>query len=206
MCFCFHLCSCPLSTCISHSKDVHSHFTQTFTVPGVDRNRGGTVSLMRVSLFLFCTPFVLPVHKHLPCLHPHTHIISLHGGHRPLPSKTETGRRSLFLTALVDWLHPQPCTVKKSRVYFLSACTIPTCLQKFFLLVWQSRCVSLCVNVYILLYMCERTKWVLFFCFACWCFFSACCFTCEWFAVRHVRHFFELRSHLFVFYTFYIPH
>lgn len=107
---------------------------------------------MIVSLFLFCTPFVLPVHKHLPCLHPHTHIISLHGGHRPLPSKTETGRRSLFLTALVDWLHPQPCTVKKKKKQSLfSQCLHhPNLLAKiFFIGLAEQVCFSLCECVYI---------------------------------------------------------
>lgn len=96
-----------------------------------------------------------------------SHIISLHGGHCPLPSETETGR-SLFLTALVDWLHPQPCTVKKKKkktefIFSVLAPSQPQPVSKnVFLLVWQTRCVSLCVNVYILLYMCGRTKWVLF--------------------------------------------
>lgn len=70
---------------------------------------------------------------------------------------------------------------KRNRVYFLSASIQQPVSKNVFLLVWQTRFVSLCVNVYILMYMCGRTKWALLF--VCWCFLSACYFTCDWSAV-----------------------
>lgn len=77
---------------------------------------------------------------------------------------------------------------KKKQSLFFSVYPYHNLLAKmFFLFFWQTRCVSLCVNVYILLYICERTKWALLFVclfvFACWCVLSACYFTCERFAV-----------------------
>lgn len=124
-----------------------------------------------MSLLLFCTSFVLPVYKHLPytllrqlCLHPHmchlsasrVIIISLQDWDGKKPFSQCTG-----------WLVIPSAFYRKNRVYFLSASQPQPVSKNVFLLVWQTKCVSLCVNVYILLYTYERTKWVYFFLCVC---------------------------------------
>lgn len=129
------------------------------------------------------------------------------GGHCPRPSNNETGKSLFFSQHWLDRWHLQPCTVKS----LFSQCLHHPCRnlgKNVFVLVWQTRYVTLCVNVYILLYMCVTGfVWMVkmgcyFFVCVCSCFFSACYFECERLAVRYMQHFFKIRLFAFSFLSF----
>lgn len=150
-----------------------------------DKTRSWTVSkkilTRRVSLFLFCTLFVCLFCRCTNITFVFSSafiltrvIISPHGGHRRLfPPRLRQEKAFFSLHWWTGYILSLVQLTKKNRVYFLSASRPVS--KNVFLLVWQTRCVSLCVNVYILLYMCGRTKRFL----RAGAFFSACYFTCS---------------------------
>lgn len=78
--------------------------------------------------------------------------LSVRGDRPVVPSKT-----SLFSDCTGGLLTPSTLSSKKQSLY--SQCLhpslpLPVSKQHAFVLVWQTRCVNLCVNVYISLYKC----------------------------------------------------
>lgn len=113
-----------------------------------------------------------------------TRVTSLHGGPQHLlPLRLRQGEAFFSLRWWTGFI--LSLVQKKTEFIFFSASLPQPVSKNVFLLVWQTRCVSLGVNVYIYYCTCvKEQKWALLFVvFACWCFFSACYFTCEWFAV-----------------------